>query len=144
MVGNYYNNYNPYGYSNPVAYDQYKRELAMMSKKQPSPFQNVLFLNEDEIKGRITDPGTSDLLIDRDKHIAYVKSADTMGFSSTKAYKIEEVIEQEPNEANKGNTMANIDMSAFVNANDFKETIDKLQKKIDDLENKFKVGGGNE
>ena len=143
MVGNYYNNY-PYGYSNPVVYDQYKREMAMMSKRQPSPFQNVLFLNEDEIKGRITDPGTSDLLIDRDKHIAYVKSADAMGFSSTKAYRIEEIIEQEPNKENKGDTMANIDMSAFVNTNDFKETIDKLQKKIEDLENKFKVGSANE
>lgn len=143
MVGNYYNNYNPYGYSNPVAYEQYQREMSMM-RNQQSPFQNVLFLNEDEIKGRIIKAGTSDLLIDRDKHIAYVKSADTMGFSSTKAYKIEEIIEQEPNEANKGNTMANIDMSAFVNTNDFKETISKLQKKIEDLENKFKVGGDNE
>lgn len=134
---NYYNNqmYQP-NYAQPI-YNAYQRQL--LQKPIQSPFQNVLFLNDTEIKGRIVDPGTSDLLIDRDNHLAYVKSADQMGFSNTKAYRLEEKIPTESvNGENKGITTQNIDMSSLVQAKDFEETIKKLQEKIENLESKIK------
>ena len=132
--------YNPYLYgTNQNFYTRGQQQFTpQIMEQRQSPFQNVLFLNGDEIKARVVFPNTTDLLIDRDNHIAYVKSADQMGLSTTKAYKLEEIIEEDKNSANKGNTMANIDMSNYVSAKEFNETIKNLEEKVKVLTEKLK------
>lgn len=136
-MNNYYNSY-PYG-TGQNFYTRGQQQFApQIMEQRQTPFQNVLFLNGDEIKGRVVFPNTTDLLIDRENHVAYVKSADQMGLSTTKAYRLEEIIEEDKNSANKGNTMANIDMSNYVGIKEFNETIKNLEEKVKMLTEKLK------
>jgi hypothetical protein len=82
-------------------YAQYQQmpmqQYMQQSMQQPlePPIQAVKFVNENEAKAYIVLPNTKEMLIDKDKGIAYLKSADQMGQSSTKIFRFEEVIDSD-------------------------------------------------
>ena len=100
-----------------------------------SPFKNVLFLNSKEVAGRIVDPNTTELFIDRDEKVAYVKSADQMGFSSTKAYRLEELTEDQQNGLSRGNNQPN--MEDYVKKESFDKFTAKVSEKLGQIESKL-------
>lgn len=146
-----YNNYsslNPYlnGYNyQPPYMPNYQQRPVMQQQPiiQPqqeqvqtmSPFKNVMFLNAKEVAGRIVDPNTTELFIDRDSKVAYVKSADQMGFSSTKAYRLEELTEEEQNGLSTPQKVQNLD--GYVTKEAFESFTKRVSDKIGQIESKF-------
>lgn len=145
-----------YGY-NPTyqpMYAQYPQMPMQQYMQQPiqqpiePPIQAVKFVNENEAKAYIVLPNTKEMLIDKDNGIAYLKSADQMGQSSTKIFRFEEVIEKDKNEAGTGKIQPERDMSDFVKREDLSnfiktDAIESLSRDIYDrlniLEKKIKI-----
>ena len=127
-MANFANNYMGYPqYGNYGYQTQYQRPIMQQEQEQSiAPFRRVMFLNAKEVAGRIIDPNTTELFIDRDSKIAYVKSADQMGFSSTKAYRLEELTEDEQNGLSSPKFEPN--MEDYVK----KETFDSFTKRLSD------------
>ena len=146
-----YNNYsslNPYlnGYNYQPAYMPSYQQRPVMPQQpvmqpqqdqshQASPFRNVMFLNAKEVAGRIVEPNTTELFIDRDAKVAYVKSADQMGFSSTKAYRLEELTEDEQNGLSTPQKVQNLD--GYVTKEAFESFTKRVSDKIGQIESKF-------
>lgn len=139
---NGYTPYNPYVYQSPYAQNYMQRPMMAQQPQQmqqqeqppiPAPFKNVMFLNAKEVAGRIVDPNTTELFIDRDEKIAYVKSADQMGFSSTKAYRLEELTEDEQN----GLSSTKPNMEDYVKKDAFENFTKRLSDKIGQIESKI-------
>lgn len=145
-----------YGY-NPTyqpMYTQYQQMPMTQYMQQPiqqqmePPIQAVKFVNESEAKAYIVMPNTKEMLIDKDKGIAYLKSADQTGQSSTKIFKFEEVIDKDINTSNLGKIQPEIDMSGYVKREDLSDfiktdAVTSLSKDIYDrlsmLEKKVKI-----
>ena len=123
-----------YGYQQPNYIPQYR---PMIQKPIQSPFQNILFVNTNESKGRIVDPGTSDLLIDREKNIACVKSADYLGQSNEEYYKIQKI---NPEEIEKQEfVQPEINTDDFIKKDYFDSFTKKLYEKIGEIETKLTI-----
>ena len=87
----YYNNfngnrYNGYGY---VQQPMYQQAISI----QDAPIQATRFMNEAEAKAYIVMPNQKEMLIDREKGVAYLKFADSMGQSSCRRFKFEEIFD---------------------------------------------------
>jgi len=92
----YYNNYNGnryngygYNYQQPVQQPMYQQAISI----QDAPIQATRFMNEAEAKAYIVMPNQKEMLIDREKGVAYLKFADSMGQSSCRRFKFEEITE---------------------------------------------------
>ncbi len=88
----YYNNFNGnrYGYGyQPMQVQQpmYQQAISI----QDMPIQATRFMNEAEAKAYIVMPNQKELLIDSEKGVAYLKFADSMGQSSCRRFKFEEI-----------------------------------------------------
>lgn len=130
-----YNNYMPYNYG-------YQPNYSFMRPQQPiqpivqqfvQPFRNVLFISQADVDKRIVESNTAELLIDRDTKTAYIKSADQMGITSTKAYKFEELSQESANEPKNAQISPNFDMSEYVKATDLQDVVKNLEEKIEKL-----------
>lgn len=123
-----------YGYQQPNYMQQYR---PMIQKPIQSPFQNILFLNEKEIDARVVDAGTSDLLIDMDKGIACVKSADNLGQSSQTKYRVTKIDPQEVVNVEEKQPVINTD--DFIKKDYFDSFTKKLYEKIGEIETKLTI-----
>lgn len=101
------------------------------------PIQDIRFLTADEIKAFIVPSGTTALLIDRTNKLAHLKTADTMGQSSSKVVKYEDYIEEKPKQEEPVQPI--IDTSLFVEKKDFESSMDKIAKQLDKLEKQIKI-----
>lgn len=132
---NYQSPYIPNYQQRPIMQQQPMVQGQQEQAQQPSPFRNVMFLNAKEVAGRIVDPNTTELFIDRDAKVAYVKSADQMGFSSTKAYRLEELTEEEQNGLSTPQKVQNLD--GYVTKEAFESFTKRVSDKIGQIESKF-------
>jgi len=87
----YYNNFNGNRYGGYVQQPMYQQATSI----QEMPVQAVRFMNEAEAKAYIVMPNQKELLVDREKGVAYLKFADSMGQSSCRRFKFEEIIDGE-------------------------------------------------
>ena len=55
--------------------------------REDVPFNDIKFVTEDEAKGYILFPNTRVMLLDRDKSVFYIKTADSLGKSTLEGYK---------------------------------------------------------
>ena len=156
-----YNNYNGMnGYASPY-YSQYNRpyqqyaaqqQLQQMQQQmqpqmppqqqfrpQEMPIQGVKFLTADEVKAYIVMPNSKEMLIDTTNSIAYIKSADSMGQSSTKMYRFEEVSEDDIKSAIEAKFQPQVDLSGYVPREDFDALSKAFAEKLDKLEKKIKI-----
>lgn len=128
-----YNNNQQYGRYNFAPYQQQSMQQPMYQQAismQDMPIQAIKFMNEAEARAYIVMPNQKELLIDREKGVAYLKSADSMGQSSSRPFKFEEIKEPSVNPNA-------IDTSIFVTKDDTKDFVSK--KDFDDLLKRFEA-----
>lgn len=89
--------YNPY--QNYGMYPNYQQSINQQQAVQNQqyqqyqqtqydvPIQDIKFVTADEAKAYIVMPNTKVMLMDRDKSIFYIKSADSLGKSTLEGYK---------------------------------------------------------
>ena len=126
----YYNNYNGnryngYGYQQPVHQPIYRQEISI----QEMPIQATRFMNEAEARAYIVMPNQKEMLIDREKGVAYLKFADSMGQSSCRRFKFEEIFEdkaQPINTDNKNLYLTKEESKEFVSRKDFDRLVAKV------------------
>jgi hypothetical protein len=82
-------------------------------------FQDIKFLNAEQIKAYIVLPNTKEMLIDKENNMAYIVSADNMGVSTVKKYSFVDL--NEPILEDK------LDLKEFVRVSD----LDKFVQKTD-------------
>lgn len=81
------------------------------------PFQDVRFVTTEEAKSFILMPNSRVLLIDKPNNLAFVKTADNMGQSSTRFFKINEINEN-GTPIEKATEKQSVDMQEFVKKSD--------------------------
>lgn len=89
-----YNPYQNYGmYQQPSYQSQQMTQPQVMQNQQymqptnNSPINDIKFVTADEAKAYIVMPNTKVMLMDRDKSVFYIKSADSLGKSTLEGYK---------------------------------------------------------
>ena len=92
-------NYNPYlnnqnygmypqSYQQPITQQQMmQNQTSYQQTKYDAPIQDIKFVTADEAKAYIVMPNTKVMLMDRDKSIFYIKSADSLGKSTLEGFK---------------------------------------------------------
>lgn len=130
--GRFYNNYNPQPQPN------FNMQM-QMNRQSDLPVQNIRFVNADEMKGYIVFPNTTEMLIDRDNKIVQLKSADQIGYSTTKTFRFEEINEPSQKVATSNENLSQIDLKDYVKKEDLTDFIkvDALTQFSRDLDEKF-------
>lgn len=134
MYNNNYNNFNRYGGYQQPAYPQQPMYQQQPVSIQDMPIQAVRFMNETEAKAYIVTPMQKELLVDREKGIAYLKSADNMGQSSCRIFKFEETNDTAPKQIDTSIFLTKDESMNFVSKKDF----DALEEKIEGLRSLMK------
>lgn len=130
----YFNNTNQY-YGSPYYQRPYQipstpigtmqQQTQQYPPQYETPIHGVKFLTADEIKAYIVLPSTTEILVDRANNVAHLKSADNMGQSSSRIFRLEEITEAQIGEKPIKNEDPKIDTSVFVKADDLKSYITK-------------------
>jgi hypothetical protein len=157
-----YNPYQNYGmYQQPSYQSQQMTQPQMVQNQQymqptnTSPINDIKFVTADEAKAYIVMPNTKVMLMDRDKSVFYIKSADSLGKSTLEGYKYTP-LDNTPSESvspvldpkdfvktqdldnyltkdDLANFLTRNDAQNFITRDDFKSIdakLDKLQKQI--------------
>lgn len=131
---------NPYNRNYPQYYPQYQQYPQPTYQQLPveQKFQDIKFLNAEQIKAYIVLPSTKEMLIDKENSMAYIVSADNMGNSTIKKYSFVDL--NEPKED------AKTDMNEYVKITDLDKFVQKADlltllptDSIKSLENKLKA-----
>jgi hypothetical protein len=127
----------------PQYYPQYPQYQQPTYPQQPieQKFQDIKFLNAEQIKAYIVLPNTKEMLIDRENSMAYIVSADNMGNSTIKKYSFVDL-----NEPKVEEKQPEIDLTQYVKLSDLDKFVQKgdLQTllpmdSIKSLENKLQA-----
>lgn len=139
----YFNGYTsyPYGYQTQMQRQGQMANMPMQQQTYDVPFREVKFVTSQEAIPYIVMPNSSSLLIDKQNGIAYVKTADTMGQSTTKTYKFEEVSDKGQETAQKDTKEQNsIDLSQYIKKDEIsglglatKQEFDDFTTKIENI-----------
>lgn len=113
---------------------QMQRPMQMQTTPQPQttedvPFNDIKFVTEDEAKGYILFPNTRVMLLDRDKSVFYIKTADSLGKSTLEGYKYTRI-----DDKSSDNVSHEIDTKDFVKTQDMKDYLSNFITK-DDMKN---------
>lgn len=133
---------NPYNRSYQQYYPQYPQYQQPAYQPMQAPmeqkFQDIKFLNAEQIKAYIVLPNTKEMLIDKENSMAYIVSADNMGNSTIKKYSFVDLNEEEK--------QTKLDMSDYVKTSDLDKFVQKADLQtllpidsIKSLENKLQV-----
>ena len=144
-----YNTYNPMMYSNVYGVPQntqyqYQQPYttAMQTQPQGKPFvDEVRIMSEDEAKSYIVDANKSAMLIDSEKQVFRIKSADAFGKSTSQLYEYRMIDDNSTKlktpEIDTSNFVTKDDLSGFVTTDKLKDALKGLEcstgKKIDEL-----------
>ena len=128
---NIYGSYSAYNnpYAQPYNYNYMNRPTVPMQQPVAQPeqaYNDVRFLNADQIKGFVVNPGQSVLLVDKENKLAYDEKCDMSGNFFKKVYSFTELEENAPE-------VKGFDATQFVKYDDLeklKDEISKLQKQI--------------
>ena len=82
--GTYIPNYN---YNQQMPIQRPVQTTPQQQTTEDVPFNDIKFVTEDEAKGYILFPNTRVMLLDRDKSVFYIKTADSLGKSTLEGYK---------------------------------------------------------
>lgn len=123
MYNNNLNNFNRYGGSyQPQMYQQ-------PMSVQDLPIQAVRFMDETQARAYVLLPNQKEMLIDREKGVAYLKATDNAGNSMCRVFKFEETGETKPKEVDTSIFLTKDESKDFVCKKDF----DALAEKIEGL-----------
>ena len=150
--GTYMNNYstNPYGYMGNNYYGANYQPNIMQNQMQAQqnnqysvPIEGVIFLTSDEAKAYIVPPNKRVMIMDRDKSIFYIKSADALGQSNTSAYRFEPLenaqpkIEIETTTTDVQDYVKKDDIKGFATTDDLASLKNELSQSMEDLKKSF-------
>ena len=167
-----YNPYQNYGmYQQPSYQSQQMTQPQMMPQQQyqqskyDAPIQDIKFVTADEAKAYIVLPNTKVMLMDRDKSIFYIKSADSLGKSTLEGYKYTPIdnstsesvspvldtkdfvktqdLDKYLTKDDLANFLTRNDAQNFITRDDFKSIDNKLEKLQKQIVGDMLKGGGN-
>ena len=110
--GTYIPNYN---YNQQVPMQRPIQTTPQPQTTEDVPFNDIKFVTEDEAKGYILFPNTRVMLLDRDKSVFYIKTADSLGKSTLEGYKYTKLEDK-----SSDNVSREIDTKDFVKTQDLK------------------------
>ena len=129
----YLNNYIPnYNYVSQIQRPVQQPVQPMAPQPQTTedvPFNDIKFVTEDEAKGYILFPNTRVMLLDRDKSVFYIKTADSLGKSTLEGYKYTRIDNKSTESVSH-----EIDTKDFVKTQDMKDYLSNFITK-DDMKN---------
>jgi hypothetical protein len=138
---------NPYNRSYQQYYPQYPQPTYQpMPQPIEQKFQDIKFLNAEQIKAYIVLPNTKEMLIDKENSMAYIVSADNMGNSTIKKYSFvdlnEPKVEQKQPEIDLKEYVKVSDLDKFVQKTDLQtllpiDSIKSLENKLQALESRL-------
>lgn len=144
---NFTNTYNGYMgannyYSNPYQTNWMQQQQMQPQNQYDAPLQGVIFLTSDEAKAYIVPPNKRMLIMDRDKSVFYIKSADALGQSSTSAYRFEPLEQDKPiveveDSSIKDDYVTKSDIKGFVTSEDLENLKDDFNKSLEDFKKSF-------
>lgn len=108
-----YGMYQPSYQPSSMAQQQMAQQQSYSQPQYDAPIQDIKFVTADEAKAYIVMPNTKVMLMDRDKSIFYIKSADSLGKSTLEGYKYTKM-EETPSE----NVSTQFDTKDFVRKED--------------------------
>lgn len=126
--GTYIPNYN-YNQQVPMQRPMQMQTTPQQQTTEDVPFNDIKFVTEDEAKGYILFPNTRVMLLDRDKSVFYIKTADSLGKSTLEGYKYAK-LEDKSTEG----VSHEIDTKDFVKTQDMKDYLSNFITK-DDMKN---------
>lgn len=145
------NNYSGYSngrYFNAPAYNMpsYQQQNYIQQSQQPNGlfFNNIRYVSPEDYDKYIVALGQTDMIINKDKGLVKIVSADMVGNSFARTFKYEEITNSTP-ESTKA---PEIDLSGYVKIDDLKDFIKidaleslskQLNDKLDHLEKKIKI-----
>lgn len=154
----FYPNYNQsYGNYQTAQMPQRQIQPQQPMGTQDVPFNDIKFVTEAEARAFIVMPNTKVMLMDRDKSVFYIKSADSLGKSTLEGFKyvkMEESLSQEekaefdPKEFVRVSDLQDIlrkdDLKGFLTAEDTKNFLTKddlkgIDTKLDYLQKQIKI-----
>lgn len=91
-------------------------------------------VSEDEAKAYIVNPNMRVMLLDRDKSVFYIKSADSLGTSTIEAFKYEKVTNAEKNAP-----AVEFNAEDFIKKSDFEKWQSDLNKQMEELRKSVRV-----
>lgn len=112
--GTYIPNYN-YNQQVPMQRPMQMQTTPQQQTTEDVPFNDIKFVTEDEAKGYILFPNTRVMLLDRDKSVFYIKTADSLGKSTLEGYKYTKLEDK-----SSDNVSCEIDTKDFVKTQDLK------------------------
>lgn len=112
--GTYIPNYN-YNQQVPMQRPMQMQTTPQQQTTEDVPFNDIKFVTEDEAKGYILFPNTRVMLLDRDKSVFYIKTADSLGKSTLEGYKYTKLEDK-----SSDNVSREIDTKDFVKTQDLK------------------------
>lgn len=110
--GTYIPNYN---YNQQVPMQRPMQTTQQPQTTEDVPFNDIKFVTEDEAKGYILFPNTRVMLLDRDKSVFYIKTADSLGKSTLEGYKYTKLEDKSTESVSR-----EIDTKDFVKMQDLK------------------------
>ena len=140
-----YPNYSNYRTPQPNYNMNYNPNINSMPSQNPAdlPMHGIPYVTEEEAKAYIIMPNTKMLLMDRDKSVFYIKSADQLGKSTLEGFRYAK-LEDEPITP----PAPQIDTSEFVKVSDLdekmkgfltKEDLKNLDLKLEQLQRQIKA-----
>ena len=124
--GTYIPNYN---YNQQVPMQRPMQTTPQQQTAEDVPFNDIKFVTEDEAKGYILFPNTRVMLLDRDKSVFYIKTADSLGKSTLEGYKYTKLEDKSIESVSH-----EIDTKDFVKTQDMKDYLSNFITK-DDMKN---------
>lgn len=121
--GTYIPNYN---YNQQVPMQRPMQTTQQPQTTEDVPFNDIKFVTEDEAKGYILFPNTRVMLLDRDKSVFYIKTADSLGKSTLEGYKYTKLEDKSTD-----NVSREIDTKDFVKTQDMKDYLSNFITKDD-------------
>lgn len=89
-----YNNYSNIQMQQRPMQQPAQQPMQMQPQEMPVPFNDIKFVTADEAKAYIVLPNTKVMLMDRDKSVFYIKSADSLGKSTIEGFKYSPIDEK--------------------------------------------------
>lgn len=89
-----YNNYSNMQMQQRPIQQTNQPQMQMQPQEIPVPFNDIKFVTADEAKAYIVMPNTKVMLMDRDKSVFYIKSADSLGKSTLEGFKYSPIDEK--------------------------------------------------
>ena len=117
-----YNPYQNYGMYQP----NYQNQQQYIPTTNNSPINDIKFVTADEARAYIVMPNTKVMLMDRDKSVFYIKSADSLGKSTLEEYKYTR-LDNSPNDS----VSPALDPSNFVKTQELDSFKDFIIKEVD-------------